>query len=380
MNLVNSNELGGENMKIKVDVITLHAVQNYGSVLQALATQKLLEKHGCEVQIINYIRENVKYENLLETRSNGNFLKKIILYPNIKRWKKVFAGFCNNYLNLTEQSYTTEKDFEQYPLDADIFCTGSDQVWNSKWNLGIILPLYLSFVPADRFKFSLAASFGQDQLSQEEINATKEYIDEYNFISVREQSGKEIIEEQYKYPHAEHVIDPTLTFTGAEWRKFAGSEKKTKNYILIYNLNRSKEFDNYAKNLSKKTGLKLVRLCNRYDQFYRPGKSIIIPEIIDFIKLIDNAKYVLTDSFHATAFSMNMNTEPICIYPSEFGGRIESFLRLTNSMQRHVKDYHDFDVINRNVDFEHVNKIMNIERKKVDVFLENVLNSYKQNR
>ena len=56
----------------------------------------------------------------------------------------------------------------------------------------------------------------------------------------------------------------------------------------------------------------MVRLCNRYDQFYRPGKSIIIPEIIDFIKLIDNAKYVLTDSFHATAFSMNMNTEPIC--------------------------------------------------------------------
>ena len=67
----NRNELDGEDMKIKVDVITLHAVQNYGSVLQALATQKLLERHGCEVRIINYIRENVKYENLLETRSNG---------------------------------------------------------------------------------------------------------------------------------------------------------------------------------------------------------------------------------------------------------------------------------------------------------------------
>lgn len=104
MNLGNKNELDGEDMKIKVDVITLHAVQNYGSVLQALATQKLLEKHGCEVRIINYIRENVKYENLLETRSNGNFLKKIILYPNIKRWKKVFEGFCNEYLNLTEKA------------------------------------------------------------------------------------------------------------------------------------------------------------------------------------------------------------------------------------------------------------------------------------
>lgn len=96
MNLGNRNELDGEDMKIKVDVITLHAVQNYGSVLQALATQKLLERHGCEVRIINYIRENVKYENLLETRSNGNFLKKIILYPNIKRWKKFLKAFVMN--------------------------------------------------------------------------------------------------------------------------------------------------------------------------------------------------------------------------------------------------------------------------------------------
>ena len=121
---------------------------------------------------------------------------------------------------------------------------------------------------------------------------------------------------------------------------------------------------------------KLLRICNRYDQFYRPGKSIIIPEIIEFIKLIDNAKYVLTDSFHATAFSMNMNTEPICIYPNEFGGRIESFLKLTNSLQRHIKNYNDFDVLDRKVDFESVNKILDSERKKVNDFLVKVFEKY----
>ena len=82
---------------MRVDVITLHAVQNYGSVLQALATQKLLEKHGCEVKIINYIREDVRYKNILQARSNGNIIKKIVLYPNVKKWKKVFKGFCNEY-------------------------------------------------------------------------------------------------------------------------------------------------------------------------------------------------------------------------------------------------------------------------------------------
>lgn len=361
---------------MRVDVITLHAVQNYGSVLQALATQKLLEKHGCEVKIINYIREDVRYKNILQARSNGNIIKKIVLYPNVKKWKKVFKGFCNEYLNLTDRSYTTENDFKDYPLDADMFCTGSDQVWNSKWNQGIISPLYLSFVPEDKFRFSLAASFGQDKLSQDEVKATKKYIEKYNWISVRESSGKKIIEQQYKYPYAEHIIDPTLMLDDDEWRRFANNKKTTEDYILIYNLNRSKEFDEYAKKLSRKTGLKLLRICNRYDQFYRPGKSIIIPEIIEFIKLIDNAKYVLTDSFHATAFSMNMNTEPICIYPNEFGGRIESFLKLTNSLQRHIKNYNDFDVLDRKVDFESVNKILDSERKKVNDFLVKVFEKY----
>ena len=78
-------------------------------------------------------------------------------------------------MNLTDRSYTTEDDFKNYPLDADMFCTGSDQVWNSKWNQGIISSLYLSFVPEDKFRFSLAASFGQDKLSQDEVKATKKY-------------------------------------------------------------------------------------------------------------------------------------------------------------------------------------------------------------
>lgn len=105
----------------------------------------------------------------------------------------------------------------------------------------------------------------------------------------------------------------------------------------------------------------------------------MIPSIPDFISLIDNAKYVLTDSFHATAFSMNMNTEPICIYPKEFGGRLESFLALTKSLQRHVLNYNDFEVVNRPVDFDTVNKILTHERKKADQFIDMIIKDYKEN-
>lgn len=365
---------------MKIDIITLHAVPNYGSVLQALATQEIFKLHGCDVTIINYVRENVRQENLLKTWSKGNPIKALIMYPTIQRWKTVFSKYCIEHLNLSNRIYTTEEDFKTYPLNADAYCTGSDQVWNSKWNRGIILPLYLSFVPKNKFKFTYSASFGQSQLNKEEISATQEYIKQYRFISVREDTGKDIIENQYHYPNAIHIVDPTIAMTPEFWRNYSSPRKIQDDYILIYNLNRSKEFDNYANQLSKKTGLKLVRLCTRYDQFYRCGKSILVPEIPDFISLIDNAKYVLTDSFHATAFSMNLNTEPICVYPKDFSSRIESFLSLTNSLQRHVINYNDFDVINRKTNFDEVNRILDKERIKVNHFIDNVLMAIKQDK
>lgn len=358
---------------MKVDIITLHAVNNYGSVLQAFATQELLKKHGCNVTIINYIRENMRSENLLKTWSKGNIIKKLVMLPTIKRWKNVFDGFRYIYLNLTDKIYTTEDDFVNYPLNADIYCTGSDQVWNSKWNEGIIPPLYLSFVPSTKYKFAFAASFGQDLLLKEEVENTFDYIFQYNTISVREKSAVKILTEQYGYKTVVHVLDPSLMLEANVWRKYSDKRKIKDDYILIYNLNRSKAFDNYAVELAKRTGLKLMRLCTRYDQFFRSGKSILIPDVFDFINLIDNAKYVITDSFHATAFCMNLNTSPICVYPPEFGGRLENFLTLTESMQCHVKNYDDFDVINRPVNFEKVNDILERERKKVSNYIDNVL-------
>ncbi len=357
---------------MKIDIITLQAVQNYGSVLQAFATQELFKSYGHDVTIINYVRENVRYENLLKTWGGKNLIKRAVIYPTIRRWKKVFGGFCNKYLNLSEKIYTKDEDFKTYPLTADIYCTGSDQVWNSIWNKGYILPMYLSFVPSDKFKFSFAASFGQKELTLEEVEVTKPYINQYNFISVRESSGQEILEKQYGYKSSELILDPVLSFPATFWRKYETPRRIKDDYILIYNLNRSKKFDEYARNLSKKTGLKIVRLCTRYDQFYRVGKSILIPEVLEFIGLIDNATYVLTDSFHATAFSMNMNTEPICVYPQNFGGRLENFLTLTNSTQRHINDYNDFDVINRKVNFKEVNTILDGYREHTKEFLQQV--------
>lgn len=200
--------------KIKVDVITLHAVQNYGSVLQALATQEILKQHGCEVTIIDYIREDVRYENLIKKWSGGNPIKALAILPTIFRWKKVFQVFTQNYLNLSEKTYTTAEDFKNYPLTADAYCTGSDQVWNSKWNNGILPCLYLNFIPEDKYKFAFSASFGQSSLSKDEVNKTKAYLENYNRISVREREAEVIVKNQYHIENCVQLVDPTLCVSG----------------------------------------------------------------------------------------------------------------------------------------------------------------------
>lgn len=362
---------------MRVKLLTLHAIKNYGSVLQAFATQKIFESIGFDVEIINYIREDVRDENILKTWCGNNIAKKIIMISTVKKWKKVFDTFYKENLKLTTKIYTTENDFKDFTLDADVYCTGSDQVWNSIWNNGILYPLYLNFVPKSEVKIAFAASFGTKYLSQKEVEMTRELISEYSFISVRESSAKEILNNLYDYKNVTHIIDPTLILHGDIWRNFSTAKTFHKDYILIYNLNRDKKFDKYAQKLSQITGFKLLRLCTRYDQIFRIGKSVVIPEIFNFINLIDNAKYILTDSFHATAFALNLHTNPICIYPPEFSDRIASLLKLTQTEDRCVTDYNDFTILNRSVNFIKVDELFDRERSIAFDFLKNIYNSVK---
>lgn len=363
---------------MKIALITLHAIKNYGSVLQTLATQEIFKRYGYDVEVINYIREDSLDKNLLQTWCGSNPIKRLAMVPTLIKWKSVFNDFIQEHFTLSKYVYTYEDDFQKHPIEADLYCTGSDQVWNTGWNGGIIKSLFLDFVPDDKFKFAYSASFGKKELSEDEITETKDLIKRYDFISVREDYAKTMLEKYYEYPNPVHIVDPTLAFDGDFWRNYAPKSKIKGEYILIYNLNRSKEFDDYAVELSKRTGLPIYFLCRRYDQFSRPGKSILIPEVFEFITLIDNAKYVLTDSFHATAFSLNLNTEPICIYPNEYGGRLESVLKMTNTLQRHVESYNDFDVINRKVNFNEVNEIFEYRRKQVRDYLDMVFTAFEQ--
>lgn len=366
---------------MKAAVITLHNVCNYGTQLQVYATQEKLKQYFDDVVFIDYRRPDTYGRRLLETFTKGNVLKIPAILPTLLYWKHLFGGFQKKYITTTEKVYLSTKDFESFEDCADVYFSGSDQVWNTGWNKGVIPPFYLSFVSDDKPKFSYASSFGKNKVEHWEMEKTKKYINRFDTISVREESGVRILKEQYGYKNVIRVLDPTLAMHGDFWRNLAPPSKIKGEYILIYNLNRSKKFDQFAAELSRKTGLKLYRFCTRIDQIFRNGKSLVIPEIFEFITLIDNATLVLTDSFHATAFSMNLNTEPICIYPKEYSSRLSDFLDLMGSSQRHVRSYNDFAVLERHVDFTYVNTILENERKKTDDFLSKIISGkWRNNR
>jgi hypothetical protein len=361
---------------VKVAIITLHYGANYGSVLQAFATQEKFKQYAGEIEIIDYRRKGTVGFDFLKVESKNNILKMIALIPTFLKYPHIFKKFRNEYLQLSNQTYSDDESFKKMQMDADIYCTGSDQVWNTGWNGGIVDPLYLSFVPDEKRKFAYAASFGKDRYSDLEVEQSKKNIMRYEKISVREDSGVQILNEQYGYKKAIRIVDPTLAMPPEFWRAYTSEKKKIEGeYILLYDFKRSKGFDAYAKELSRKTGLRLIRLCTRYDQILRCGKSIVLPEVFDFITLIDNARYVLTDSFHGTAFAMNLNTEPICVYPGKYSGRISDFLRVIGAEHRHIRDFDDFEVLNKPVDFEHVNRVLAHERERVDEFLKSVFNN-----
>ena len=273
---------------------------------------------------------------------------------------------------MTDKTYKNNEELIKNTPKADIYCTGSDQVWNSDWNGGIDKALFLDFAPNNKRKIAYAASFGKNQLDEFEIKETKKMLKKYKKISLRESNGVKIME-SLGIDDTINVVDPTLLLTGDEWRKISSNKYANEKYILVYNLNRNKKIDKYAENLSKKTGLKVKFLSYQLHEFYKKGKMYCNPVVEDFLALIDNAEYVISDSFHATAFSINFNTNFIIVFPNKFSSRVKSILELTGLENRVAKDENDLEICNKKIDFKYANEIIKKEREKSLKWLANAL-------
>lgn len=368
--------------KTRVGVITLHNSPNYGSCLQAYATQKVFEEIGVEASIVDYYRHDAIPENETERALNGQLAKKLPVFkiPGVKALARIPVSrmvarrsvplneFRRTKLNLTSKKYYSAAELELDPPEADVYCTGGDQVWNSIWNGGFERAFYLSFAPSDTKRIAYAASIGKSSLEDWEIPLMRDALSGYDAISVREVEAAELLD-SIGVHGAVPVVDPTLMLGPDEWRNISDGWMSDEPYILLYQLNRNSEFDAYAQRVSKATGLPILRIAYGVYEKRSGETTVVCPSVGRFLSLFLGSEIVLTDSFHGTAFSVNLGKRFVSVSPGRFSGRIAGFLEKMGLSERYLNDCGDVDLALESIGFTEVVGALEKERNKTRDFL-----------
>lgn len=375
----------------RVSLITLQYINNYGSVLQTYASQLYLEGKGCSVEIVNYTRENCRFENLRRSmkayyKQKGLFFKlPFVSDLLVARWKKlhikrneVFDNFRNDKIHLSKEYHSID-DLMKNPPNADYYCVGSDQVWNYLYNDGVLPEYFLRYTPNGKVKFSLSSSLGIDKMEDDECGTLiKEYLEDFVTITVRENTGKKILKE-LGINNCHQILDPTLLIPKDLWVSTLGLKKiRDYEYVLVYQLNPCKEMDIFAEQIAQKKECKLIVISNNI-RMTIPGAEIIgTPSVEQFLELILFAKCVVTDSFHGTAFSLNFNREFFSWLPDKYSTRLMSVLEMLDLKDRAFTQNENRWMTLAPINYAGVNNVLSQERKKADQLIEGVLNDYEK--
>lgn len=363
---------------MNIKVITRHAPSNYGSLLQAIATQVILERLGHRCEIIDYVRGDEQgvrgVVTALKSKSgwgDGLFKKLVYVslrYPAEKIAEVEFGRMRRRYLNLTESCSTLD---ELSGLDADMFMTGSDQVWGPTLNGRYDEAYFLTFV-RNSPKVAYAASFGRTDFTPSVVCDYQRMLSSYSAISVREDSAVAMLKE-WGIACKGQVLDPTLMLTAEDWNKYAGSDIQKK-YVLVYQIHNDRRLGNYAKRFAHHVGLPLLRVSPSLHHISREGRLIWLPGLAQFLSYIKNSTYFITDSFHGTAFAINFGRQFVEILPNnKTGSRNMSILKLTGLTSRIVTDFDDFTISGQPIDYGKVNTVLAGERQKSKDILEAII-------
>ena len=369
--------------------------ENYGGMLQAFATTKMLENRGIEYELIRYekrysIVQKIKFiprlfnsvllkdkkeaiKKKIGMKKHPEFMKNdAIRMDAFHRFRDVhFTRLANpsvGYANLC-------KDARKY----DAVITGSDQLWSPA---GLPTNFYnLMFVPDDIKKISYASSFGVGQIPWYQKKRTAQYLNRIEHISMRENKGRDIVKELTNRD-VPIVLDPVFSLSKEEWDQYIPIEKiYDKPYIFSYFLGENPSHRDEVNKLAKETGLKIVAL-RHLDQYVENDENfgVFAPYDIGpdkFLNLIRGAEYVCTDSFHGTCFSI--------IYKKKFmiynrysdaskvskNSRIDSLCtNLGVNDRRFAGEILD---IKKSIDFESVSNRLEKEKIETNKYLDNAL-------
>ena len=290
-------------MSKKLGIVTFHHARSYGAVLQAYGLQNFLNEIGVDNEIVNYrcrfIEDRSKVFKYIKGKSLKNYFYTFRYSKDVILQRKNSQLFGEKFLRMTKP-YSKE-NIAECTTAFDGFIAGSDQIW-SPICVGFDSTYFLDFAKKGQ-KYSYAGSFGTKNLPEEKIGEYKNRLADFSGISVREESGKALVEALTE-KKAEVHIDPTFLLTQERWDEIVPEIDISEPYIFVFSVLKPKNLLNYALELSRKTGIKVVYL-NKARKNKDPMLTYMDAVTADkFVALIKNATYVCTNSFHGNAFSL----------------------------------------------------------------------------
>lgn len=318
---------------MRIGIITFHNGSNYGAALQAFALQQVYKKDGNECYIINY--KNRFIMQGLDTVRWGLSLHNvyyslidILNYRDNRKKIANFYAFFEKYYCLTPLLDRDELKNEQ--LNFDMFVSGSDQIWNPLLS-GTVDDIYFGKICNITDKISYASSFGSYKFDNAEWNKKIEnLLKDYRQISVRENAN--LIKKELGLT-VQEVCDPTLLLSKDEWKSALNIKESNEKYILVYALCDFKHVMEIACKIAEQKNLKIKfigKLLKKYKYTYYC--TDIGPK--EFVELFYNATFVVTNSFHGTAFSVNFKKQFYSVIHPSSPERANSFLKRINLQSR----------------------------------------------
>lgn len=326
---------------MKLGILTFQHTLNYGAELQAYALQATLQKLGYEAEVICYYNPAVEQREFPQSLFSIQGMKNRVKYVwgRKKRARKAaaFRNFEEKHLNLSSKTYTRENISEADEF-YDAVVAGSDQIWNSELT-GEDTTYFLDFLSSSQKKLSYAASFGADRAPTGNAKQMGRLLSDFSLLTVREKAGASIVERLTgRLPAV--AADPTLLLRAEDWDDIASDTPDSEPYLLIYLPHHKKEVFSFARRLAKEQRLK-IKYVNITGVPLPGAENLFSAGPTEFVSLVKHAAWVVTGSFHGTAFAVNYginfyseNSRASAVY----GSRISSLLDLLGLSDRVISD------------------------------------------
>lgn len=354
-------------------LLTIIDYTNYGNRLQNYALEFFLKSLGSDIETINYNRETIgKFDKLkkipglsilntwIKSAADSEYKLEIQKIENFKR-------FTKKNMTINDKEFDIQSDFSVLDHMYSHIVVGSDQVWKPKRVLEKTEHFFLPSIKKEKC-VAYAPSFGISSIPEDLAGRYKEWINGFQYLSVREEAGQKIIED-LTGREAPVLLDPTLLLSKEEWRVISRPhfKKPKKNYILTYFLGEAKEESKeMIERLSTEHDMDVVNLADIEDSdryTADPG---------EFLDYIDSCSILFTDSFHGSVFSIIFEKPFVVFKRGDMNSRIKTLLskfRLTERKWENIKEKHNFF----DIDFSHKEDIMNREKNRSINYIEEAL-------